>query len=506
MACSGPDVLSPKIVGTWRIPDLGLEVRQAELPGERRPPGSSAFRTSNPGSGIRQVPTIFGDGTLMSLAALEWTRPAGLWALALPLVLWLASLRRERPRPTPVGTFELWRALPAGVEGGRTRRRLPPGRALLILALVSGALALGGPRRTGPGVERTVRVVVDPSPSLFLTHTDGSGAPSGEGTRLERALALLAGALGEARATTLEWQRPAPLTVESARSSPFPDAWHLPPRLPRRAPRWERFDAPGTVWLTDRVPDAVPREAGVVASGGGPVPGPVATVGTRWLDWDGEHLVERPGAPERRLVLEGALPEPVAAVARLWAAERGLATDGAGEVALRVVGPMVGPIVGAVDGEVVPAILARDGWSAGARVGRAPSRVEGAPLETWLAARVEGEPRPVVTAGPGRVQVALEHLAEPRGEPAAFAVSWGRLLDRSLRPVDGVVSLAERGAAGDSLVRLPGDLPRDLGAGLDADLDAREPPRPPSWPLVTLLAAAAAALGFLALVAGAGRP
>jgi hypothetical protein len=40
-------------------------------------------------------------------------------------------------------------------------------------------------------------------------------------------------------------------------------------------------------------------------------------------------------------------------------------------------------------------------------------------------------------------------MDEPRGDPAAFAVSWAELLDRAVLPPSGVIELGERLAAGE---------------------------------------------------------
>lgn len=408
---------------------------------------------------------MFGD-----LSNLEWTRPAGLLALALPLLLLLLSRRRERPEPMPVGTFELWRAVGGTASGELRRRRVPLARLFLIAALTSGAVALGGPRRVRVDPPRIWRVVLDESPSMGLAHTDASGVPTGEGSRYECAVALLDGFLAElgASRSNVEWERPG---VAGA------------------SPVWERHDLAGTLWLTDRVPDVTPEHAGVIACGGGRVPGPVATTSTGILVWDGEGLSEEPGVVPRRVSLEGELAEPVASLARLWAAQRGLAIGGDGdasEVALR--------ILGVDSGTSAEALVTRDGWSGAAHVRRVPATLEGVALETWLQADVLGQPWPVVRWRTGSVMVGLTELDGPQGDPAAFVVSWSELFDGAVQPAPGVVTVAERAAAGPSLVRPP-------SSGPPAVVGAVHP-----WPLVSVLAACAAVLAALALLAGGGRP
>ena len=422
---------------------------------------------------------------------LEWTRPLGLAALALPVLVWLLSIRRERPEPVAVGTFDLWRDMPDEGGGELRRRRVPLSRWLLIAALSCGALALAGPRRARAAPPLVWRAVVDPSPSMFLEHTDDGGAPTGAGTRLEAAVARFHSFVdGAGERAAIEWRRPAPGGVEVETGRALPVRWRRPPRPARRAPVWERHDEPGVLWLTDAAPAAEPARAGIVASGGGPVPGLVGTAGEVRLEWDGARVLEVPGARPRAVSVTGDLAAPILAFARAWAEERGLAWGRAAgaEVALAIVAEPAEPARDAAVG--------RDGWSAPARVGRAPARAaSGAPLATWLAAEVDGELRAVVSWRTGEVRVAVVALGEPAGDPASFAVSWAELLDGAVLPAEGVVALDERRAAGEGRVVAP----------VEVRPAADEVPRPASWPLVTWLAGAAAGLVFLSLVTGAGR-
>ncbi len=361
---------------------------------------------------------------------LEWTRPAALVTLLLPALVLLLSLRKERPHPISIGTFSLWKELPAAIGGEGHRRRIPPERMLVVLALVCGGVALAGPRRTSPPLTRTWLVVVDGSPSMYLDH------PSG-GTRLDAALSALDD-LAERGGATLRWSRPS-ASGDEEDTGDFPSAWLRAPWPPRSEPAWSRYDSAGTVWLTDRAPPNLPALAGVVASGGPAVEGPIGSVGNVWLDWDGEGLVERSGAPSRTVELDPELPTSVLAVARAWAAERGF--DGGGE-------------------------------------------------EVALTVGVGGES---VTHGPGRVSLGRGGLDGLSEDPAAFAVYWSELFDKAVLPPVGTVSLAERGGAGESLVREP------IGRGGPGVVEPR------SWPVVAILSAVAAGLGFLALAVGRGR-
>src|SRR5690606_9718452 len=102
-----------------------------------------------------------------------------------------------------------------------------------------------------------------------------------------------------------------------------------PPRSAREAPNWSSFDAPGTVWVTDRAPDVVRAHAGLIASGGPAAPGPVGTLGTTRLDWDGERVVEvADGAPSLALQVDEALPVELRELAAYYAESRGFEVNG----------------------------------------------------------------------------------------------------------------------------------------------------------------------------------
>lgn len=419
-----------------------------------------------------------------ALGAIQWTRPLGLLALVLPLVVLLASLRRERPEPVVTGTFALWARLASAAGGERSRRRVPPARWLMIAALALGAVALGGPREPRSAAVRRLRVLVDRSPSMYLPCT---GAEDDERamTRLASALARLDVWLAEQPSgIELEWCDAAEPARVVARGA-LPDAWRRPPaRVRCEGPEpWAGQDRRGVLWLTDQAP-VEPRHAGLCASGGAPVPGPVAWTDTEELSWDGATLVRRPLPGERSVAIRGELPTWLRAFVLAWAAERGLrpteaaagATDGTA-LLLEVRAVAAGPE------QFVRA--ARDGWWIEGEARAAPLLDE-VPCRRWLDA---GE-LPVVTYAPGRVWIGLAGEELPGGDPAAFAVSWSDLLDGACVAPAEVVALDERRSAGPARFGPPVVMQEGGPGSLAAEI-----------PLEALLAGAAFVLAVAALLA-----
>lgn len=424
----------------------------------------------------------------------EWARPIGLWALLLPLLLWLLSRLRAEPPALATGTLLFWKRVAASHPQRATgaRRRTPPWLWVLACALGLGALALAGPRLLPPEPPRTWTVVVDHSPSTSLP-----ADPAGD-TRLDLALESALDWLGpRLRAgDRVRWVSSARAGLELPGGRRPERRWLLHPRWFAPPPRWALFDEPGTLWVTDAVPSEPPRLAGLFTSGGELVPGPVSASGTTRWDWDGEELVEVPGAlAPRALVLvpdERAVPEPVRVLAEVWARERGLVAGPAADLAGS---DLALALQAEPEVERVALDVGRDGWRArveGTLPGVAPLDTK-APQESWLAAEHGAGPLVLVHASPGLVRLALRSMEEPTGDPAAFAYSWSRLFERWLLPAEGVVPLAERLAAGEPVER--GTEPPATAAGAAApapfhgdELDA--------W-----LAAAAALLGAVALSA-----
>jgi hypothetical protein len=143
----------------------------------------------------------------------------------------------------------------------------------------------------------------------------------------------------------------------------------------------------------------------------------------------------------------------------------------------------------------------RDGWEARGSAGDdARSADAHGALETWLTGRIEGSGAHavLVSAGAGRIESAWSTLDAPRGDPAAFAVSWAELLDRVLLPAPGVVALAERQAAGPARFEPPAEPPAEpLGP-------ARAAPAP-RWDAWLALACLCALLAAWRMAARAPR-
>lgn len=414
------------------------------------------------------------------IATLELAHPAALGLLLVPLVvLWYVARALARPRPDATGALEIWKRSAPEAPRSSSARTIPPAVWLLAAALACAAVAIAGPRAGGNPPSRSLLVVVDRSPSMYLA--------SGGTTRFERALALTREHLARLGGEEVRWIAPPTFGDEARAPRDCPLAWSTAPREGALEPAFDLYDRPDTLWLTDRAPTPLPRRAGVCASGGEAVPGPIGVSDGRVVAWDGERLVAGDARARDRIALDRGLPARVTRFARVWAAARGLdvvdAEAADGEDTALVVRQ-------AADGVVQSGTVARDGWSARA-TWRAPIVLD-APegrLVAWLSAR-DG---PVVAFGSRRIVVALESIDEPSGDPAAFPVSWSALFDAALAPPAGCVPLAERRAAGDPFVRAPA---RDRG---ENDVRAS---------LGTALAAAAGvvcALAALGLAARAAR-
>lgn len=397
-----------------------------------------------------------------TVLGVEWARPAALALVVVPLVLVLLAMLRVRRAEIATGTLELWER---AIDPSRARRErrlgsLPPGTILLCVALVLGAVALADP--SGAREKEPLHVVVDRTPSMYL---DTRGA-----TRLERAFeaARVAGFIGPFEFDDgVERVRAAALTL--------PPGWERAPRHPREAPRFADLDRPRTVWITDRAPIELATAASYAASGGAPVPGPVAIEGRTRIDWDGERLVAIEGAaPTRRVAFEaGEGPEVLARIVAAWAEARGVSIVDPGADAELV--------VERVEGARRPASVARDGWRIEGSACAVERESADGLLESWLVDELDA--RVLVAWRPGLVRSGWSEIAAPRGDPAAFAVSWSELLDAALAPAAGFVDLAERGDAGGASVRV---LARDAMPSTGA----RQ--RPAAWIALGALVAALA--------------
>jgi len=408
-----------------------------------------------------------------------WERPLALWLLLLPLLLLLWLRRPRKPQARATGTLALWREVLSerSQRASGPSRRLPPRILWLLLALVAGTLAVAGPRGRAVAAPELWRFEIDRSPSMFLP-VEADAAR----TRYDAALEACLGWLeerGVAEPARL-WRTEG---VAELRAAAPPAAWSRAPRAPRPepSPTLGRPDGPRWNLVTDTEPAGGWPGAGVVASGGAAIPGPVGEVAGRLLLWDGSRVLESDERAERRLRLDPSFPPELAELARIWADERGVAVipAGAAELELAVRGGEPGAV----------ARGGRDGWTLEVAL-RAGGRAAEPELRPWLTDSQEGVP--LVEAGPGRILLGFDRIVARGGDEGAFALSWSELFDRCLPPPPGVVSLAERRAAGEPALRAP--RPSPGGA-----------PRPePAVPPAAWLGAIAALAALLAFATGRG--
>lgn len=352
----------------------------------------------------------------------DWVleRPAGLLLLALPLALALWLRRRREPHRADTSQLDLWARLAA--EDPRSAagvaRGLPPRARLLLAALALLALAVAGPGPPTTGPPREVRLLVDRSPSMHLEHPAG-------GTRLDRALALTLEALEGAGIPDEErlWSSAG---LAPHRGASPPAEWRVAPEGPLEEVSPSAMA--GQVLVTDRWREGFEDQ---VACGGAAVPGPVGEDGGLLVVWDGEALLPGPAAGPRTVGVDPAIPPRLRLLVELWGEERGhrvLSLASEGDLRLRL-----------VEGPAAEVDLELPGYGLRGRL-----RPLGSGGEPWPSPRT-----PLARAGAvGELLLGLESIEELRGDPAAFAVAWGELLDRSLPPREGVVALEERLQAG----------------------------------------------------------
>ena len=431
---------------------------------------------------------------LAALEGFQWERPGGLWALALPLLVWMLSRLRARPPSRATGTFSLWKEVagPDVRRSSRRRRGLPPAARWALAALVVGALALAGPRWGGQRLPRVWTVVVDHLPATSLPAPEESSR-----TRLDVALSAARDWLAQSAALgdLVRYRSRLLGTVELPAGEAPPAAWSHPSTRAADAPDWELFDEAGTLWVSDVAPPVAPRRAGLFTSGAAPAPGPIAVDRGRYVEWDGETVALGDATPARTLELRSGssaeLPEAVRGFAEVFAAEHGLVTrPSPGSVPALVI-----HAVG--DGPAVPVgRVGRDGWWAAgtAAPGGVPARATDS-RPAWLAAEFDdGRSLELVRSSPGEVRTALRTLGPLRGDPAAFAVSWGALLEGALLPAPGVVALADRQRVGERVARGTA-----APSGRDASVDAGSAAPRHGTRLDAWLALAAALLGGIAV-------
>ncbi|HPF15476.1 MAG TPA: hypothetical protein PLJ12_14530, partial [Planctomycetota bacterium] len=365
--------------------------------------------------------------------------PALLWA-------WYWLSRKPRPPLRYTGSISLWRASSALSNRTRTRRGLPH-RFSEWLALLLALLALAGPEWSGSTPPRRVRVVVDRSPSMYLP---GEGGP----TRLALGLASLR-ELEDLGA--VDWVDGSTGITEQGG---WPSAWDTAPGEALQEPRWERWDQPGTWWLTDHAPLASPLRAGWLATGGAEVPGPVALVEDQELVWLGGERWETRAAPHQELRGGAGWPEAWRRLAGLWAEARGLRFGGLDPLPQDVPGL---ELVAAPEGPGVPLVWEGPGF--GVRGAYAPEALRGlAGLRPWLLA--QGADAPLWLAWePGRCHTSLTRLDAVTGDADALAVAWIRVFDQTRRMPAEIVPQSERISAQAGLQRPESGAALEQGLG-----------------------------------------
>lgn len=380
------------------------------------------------------------------------TRPFGLAALALPVLVWWWARSRARPREVPISTLRFWRQDDA--EGPAPRARTGVDVWLLVLGLAVGAATLAGPGRL---VERppVPTFVVDRSASMGLPHDPA--APAGP-TRYARAVALARTWIEGEGLGAVAWTALVGGRWRTVSGSAPPARWAVLDEPEAELP-FDALDRADHVWVTDRARPA--QRAGLVASGGAAVPGSIGSVqradGRRTLVFDGASVALEAGARAGACWIGPRVPVPIRAATAVWADVRGLALVDRAERAdvLRVVGA---PATARAAGSFA---LRGDGWTLAGPL--APLAPAGTLVARWTADRsgapAIGQPGgsgvDAVRAGRGRVQVAFGPEARLAGDAARFAVELASLCDRAARPPAGHVPLAERRAAGPADVRPP---------------------------------------------------
>lgn len=393
--------------------------------------------------------------------AIEWTRPWGFVALLLPLLILLLTRQRGDPQRKLTGALEIWRRADAGLPAAKGQReRIPPGTIPLLAALGLGALALAGPRIPLPPTRSTWTLVVDRSPSMHLPHEAG-------GTRLERALLEARNVLDEigAKQDLVRWQSPPrPSLLLPLNGEPEP-AW-LRGEAWTQAPTWTSWREAGCIWVTDRAQAVAAGgaganselsqtlgPAGLVASGGAAVEGPIEIGPTQQVRLEAGELQTIETAWEQPFAtLRGAsVPEPIERMLGVWCAERGLelrrSMDASDWKAIESSKAALQWIVASSDRATQAVVCGRDGWIAeGAFVPVSPpDPARERSWEPWLATPNQDL---LIAKAPGLIWSSWAGMQEPGGDPAAFILSLGELCDRTVLAPEQVIPLTEREAAG----------------------------------------------------------
>lgn len=423
----------------------------------------------------------------------EFARPAALLVLLVLPALWWWGRRLPAVKERHSGALEIWRALAATLNpgDGRRGRRAPAHLVAALGGVLLAIVALAAPRRAEVAHAPVLVVEVDAGAALVA---DGD-VETGRLARALRSVADIARSL-QPRPGAIEWRAPGRPTRATAIGAAPPFEWF---RDGADAGVFAPADAPDRLWLVARAPAGLPERAGLVAAGGAAAPGPVAWTKDRWIHgaggvWNTSPRNEPLGVGFADDAARDAWTGPPLDVVRLWASDRGLQFDDAdAEVLLRLAA--LPPPVRAGDVE-------RDGWSAtlvprdrteggGERLGRDVTARSG--RAPWLAL-ADGS-AVVMADGRGTLALAPGLWSEPRGDPAAFALSWARLLDGALREPDRVLPALARVPMGSPVAIAPqgfgGVAARAAGGAML------------SWPQAALALAAAAAFALAARWHGA---
>jgi hypothetical protein len=384
---------------------------------------------------------------------IEFARPLALLGLVLPLALWWFARHAAAPRSHSSGIHDWWPPTPAAARAG-SRRRTPVWARWLVVALAAAIGALAEPHASRPA--GVWRIVIDTQAALELPVR--AGGP----TRLDAALQECEAWLATLPADTeVHWIDTTGAAARTRAGDPLRREWPARARRGEVLRALDAYDAPHTVWLVARTPTPPPRHAAWFASGGAAVSGPIASGmqdgrRVRWV-YDGANVHSEPDlSPARVLQIDAAVPARLAELARLWAAQRGFLTGEAQRPAgrLRVERAALRASVPAVPAARVTERAGRDGWQAELS-GALSFATTSARSAEWPLARADGSALACVRYGDGEVELAFDALAEPDGDPAAFALSWSRLFDASWLGDADEYSIEQRSAPGDGVDRLP---------------------------------------------------
>lgn len=441
--------------------------------------------------------------------ALVFLEPAALLGLVAPLILLALALRRRDPREAYLGTTRFFTEQESGATGKR-KRSVPLWLVAAAAALALGVLALARPGyESQPPKGVLLEVVIDQSPSMYLPYR-AAGAEADTPTQIptDAAARRIDVAWDSFRRWAEDYEGKLEGEVYLALGPGDPVHWQDArlPEVPVKAEPevpWMVHDSPSTIWLTDSSRHAEDRQrAGLFASGGDAVPGPVSLGAEGGIYWKADGTTEyREGLGRRGWVRVGPnVPAPVAELVEIWAKARGLrfgapadSDPSAVELSVRCVPSLE---AGATSATPRASRAGRDGWEAEWLVvssAAAPPRL-GAGRRPWL---FDSDGNVLVSQAPGQIELGFQGLNGLPTDDAAFAVSWVELFDRARLSSSQVVEPSERRAAGPA-ASVPPAQPAILEAqGAD---QKRERLLERAAALRASLAAAAALLGLGALI------